>query len=519
MAVLLIEAVIALVLIRDTTQESLKSIINEEFSQTIELVENEFSFLEQSNIYMANSIIMDSKSLKTIKIDDAVEQTNVDNIILLDSNGEIIRQAGLFQINGQNLQTYHIVHQVMHTKKASSAIERVDDIFVFYTAVPIMDDGVLLGELLVGLQLSNRVLHEMSKGSTIHLAIVGDRAIGASSLDLANKKRFVLLPVDYIEYLMLLEGKIDLLETKIEEKEYFVKARKLRYVDKDTTNASLMLLYDAKHYNQQLATINTIQYSLILVMLISIFITVLFISKHLKRAFAKLIRAFKNVAEGNYGELVQIDTHDELESLAYYFNQMSISIKKKDDEIQKHIFDLEKKIQHISQLKESEKILYEKATVDSLTQLYNREKFKDLFDYMIKKSYREETSVVLAILDIDFFKRVNDTFGHLVGDSVLKEIAQILRTTLRETDLIARWGGEEFIVAISVRKREEAALVLQKLIDIVAAHKFETVGEVTCSCGYTFYNENEDNDTLFQRADEALYQAKINGRNRLEVKI
>ena len=519
MAVLLVEAVIALVLIKDTTQESLKSIINEEFTQTIELVENEFSFLEQSNIYMANSIIMKAKNLDAIKIDEDIKQAKVDNIILLDDKGQIMKQVGLFKINAQNLQTYHIVHQVIKEKKAFSAIERVGDMFVFYTAVPILSEQKLIGELLIGLQLSNRVLREMSKGSSIHLAIVGDRAIGASSLQLANKKNFVLLPVDYIEYLMLLDGKIDLLETEIEHKEYFVKAKKLRYVDKDTTNASLMLLYDEKHYKEQLSTISKIQYALILIMIFSMLLTVVLISKYLKTAFSKLIEAFKNIAEGNYGELVKIDTHDELETLAYYFNKMSIAIKKKDDEIQKHIYDLENKIKHISQLQENEKILYEKATVDSLTQLYNRDKFKVLFDFMVKKSSREGHIVVLAVLDIDYFKQVNDTYGHLIGDMILREIAKILKDNLRKSDIVARWGGEEFIVAMAVKKTQEANTVLQKLIETIANHTFETVGQVTCSCGYTFYKEHEDNDTVFQRADEALYQAKINGRNRLEVKI
>jgi diguanylate cyclase (GGDEF)-like protein len=154
-----------------------------------------------------------------------------------------------------------------------------------------------------------------------------------------------------------------------------------------------------------------------------------------------------------------------------------------------------------------------------LTKLYNREKFKLLFDFMVKKSRRNEDNIVLAILDIDFFKKVNDTFGHLVGDTVLKELADILRKSLRDSDIVARWGGEEFVLALCVKEVDEAKYILEKLRKNIENYHFSTVEKLTCSCGYTLYKGSEENDTVFQRADEALYKAKINGRNRVEAKI
>ncbi len=519
MLVLIVEALIALTWVRNSTQNALKNIINEEFSQTINVIENEFSFLQQSNIYMANSFILDNKDLRHIQLETNRKKLHVDSLILIDANASIISQAGLFTIEAQNLQTYHIVHEVMKEKHPMSAIERVGDIFVFYTATPIFKGKKIIAEVLIGLQISNRVLKEMNKGSSIELAIVGDRVIGASSLTLQNGQPFVELPADYIEYLMLLNGKIDLLVTKINKKEYFIKAKNLKFVDNDTTNASLMLLYDTKNYKQQLAAMKNIQFWLILVMIFSVFATVMILSLYLKKNFKKLIVGLQKVAKGKYGQRVEIKTNDELEILSEYFNKMSFSLKEKENKIQEHVVELENKIKSISELKEEGKTLYKKATYDSLTGLYNRDKFTTMFGYMASTGKRENKKLVLAIADIDFFKSINDTYGHLVGDSVLRELATILQNNTRESDLVARWGGEEFVIAMLVNDANEARNVLEKLRSVIEHHKFAGLIAVTCSFGFSVQGYEEENKIVFERADDALYKAKSNGRNRVEVKL
>jgi len=519
MFALIVEAFVALTWMRNSTQNALKNIINEEFSQTINVIENEFSFIQQSNIYMANSFILNNKDLRHIQLETDRKKLHVDSLILIDANANIISQAGLFTIEAQNLQTYHIVHEAMKQKQPVSAIERTGDIFVFYTATPIFKGKKIIGEVLIGLQINNRVLREMSKGSSIELAIVGDRAIGASSLTLKNTQFFTQLPVDYIKYLMLLDGKIDLLVAYIDKKEYFVKAKNLKFVDKDTTNASLMLLYDTKNYKQQLAKMKNIQFWLIFVMIFSVFATVMILSMYLKKNFKKLIVGLQKVAKGKYGQRVEIKTNDELETLSEYFNKMSFSLKEKEEKIQEYIAELKNKIKSISELKEEGKTLYKKATYDSLTGLYNRDKFTTMFSYMASTGKRENKKLVLAIADIDFFKSINDTYGHLVGDSVLRELATILQDNTRESDLVARWGGEEFVIAMLVNDVNEAKNVLEKLRSVIEHHKFSKVITVTCSFGFTVRGYEEENKIVFERADAALYKAKSNGRNRVEVKL
>jgi len=198
---------------------------------------------------------------------------------------------------------------------------------------------------------------------------------------------------------------------------------------------------------------------------------------------------------------------------------MSQSIKEKDERIVSHVLELEEKIEENLALKDREKKLYDKATKDFLTGLFNREKFEEHLDYMIVHSFRNEKKIALVMLDIDFFKKVNDTFGHLVGDATLKKIATLLKENLRKNDICARWGGEEFMIALEVDSLESAVEITQKMRVVIASHKMDVVSKVTCSFGITLIKEDEDKKSAFLRADEALYSAKENGRNRVEVKI
>ena len=162
--------------------------------------------------------------------------------------------------------------------------------------------------------------------------------------------------------------------------------------------------------------------------------------------------------------------------------------------------------------------LEKKASMDFLTKLYNREKFNSFLDYEINKIKRyKEQYLSLLIVDIDYFKHVNDTHGHLVGDSVLQEIGKILSVCSRDSDIVARWGGEEFVVMLPQTNIEQAVFVAEKLRATVEKHKFDTVKHVTCSIGVSQFHKNEDKETLFKRTDKALYKAKNNGRNRVEM--
>jgi len=116
--------------------------------------------------------------------------------------------------------------------------------------------------------------------------------------------------------------------------------------------------------------------------------------------------------------------------------------------------------------------------------------------------------------DIDLFKKINDTYGHLVGDIVLKELAQLLKSRVRKGDIVARWGGEEFVFVFDVGL-EMGKKIVDNLRKDIATTLFSEVGSVSCSFGMTELREDDSVDTIIQRADDALYEAKENGRNRV----
>ncbi|RXJ85745.1 diguanylate cyclase [Arcobacter cloacae] len=162
--------------------------------------------------------------------------------------------------------------------------------------------------------------------------------------------------------------------------------------------------------------------------------------------------------------------------------------------------------------------LEEKASFDFLTKLYNRSKFNSFLDYEISKANRyKEQYLSVLLVDIDYFKNVNDTYGHLVGDNILQEVSKILTICSRDTDIVARWGGEEFILMLPQTNIEQAYLVAQKLRATVEKHKFDEVKHITCSIGVAQFHKNETKETLFKRVDDALYKAKKAGRNRVEL--
>lgn len=153
------------------------------------------------------------------------------------------------------------------------------------------------------------------------------------------------------------------------------------------------------------------------------------------------------------------------------------------------------------------------ASTDYLTGLYNRFKFEELFAQELTRCKRYGKALSIIMFDIDYFKKINDTYGHDAGDTVLKEISKLVKSHIRQSDILARWGGEEFMVLTPEVDLESAYLLAEKLRKAVDNFKFTIVGHVTCSIGVTQLGEDENCTTLCQRVDEALYEAKGSGRN------
>ncbi|MEA3497600.1 MAG: diguanylate cyclase [Campylobacterota bacterium] len=157
-----------------------------------------------------------------------------------------------------------------------------------------------------------------------------------------------------------------------------------------------------------------------------------------------------------------------------------------------------------------------KAYYDELTQVYNRNKLNEVFDSEIKKVKRFNHPLSIALIDVDHFKKFNDTFGHLIGDEVLILLAQTINKHLRNIDMFARWGGEEFIILFIETNIDDAMIASEKLRKIVESIKHHDAGHITSSFGVTQYKDGDDLKSIFKRCDKALYMAKENGRNRVE---
>ncbi|WP_373035607.1 GGDEF domain-containing protein [Sulfurimonas sp.] len=159
------------------------------------------------------------------------------------------------------------------------------------------------------------------------------------------------------------------------------------------------------------------------------------------------------------------------------------------------------------------------AITDRLTGLYNRVMFDKIISKELEEYKRYKRTFGLMLIDIDFFKEVNDTYGHLIGDEFLLELTSILKKYTRSSDTIIRWGGEEFII-ISLEVDKNASMTLaENLRKRVEEHNFKTVGNKTISIGITLNKENDTINSILQRADQALYKSKNDGRNKINILI
>lgn len=159
------------------------------------------------------------------------------------------------------------------------------------------------------------------------------------------------------------------------------------------------------------------------------------------------------------------------------------------------------------------------ATTDPLTGLYNRLELDSIYRKELNKAKRYNHEFSIIMIDIDFFKSVNDNYGHLVGDSVLKELSNILKSSIRSVDMLGRWGGEEFLIICSNTNLTGALELAEHLRSAVASYHFEGVGTKTCSFGVSSYSQDDTQESMIKRADNALYCAKKEGRNRVQAEL
>lgn len=167
-----------------------------------------------------------------------------------------------------------------------------------------------------------------------------------------------------------------------------------------------------------------------------------------------------------------------------------------------------------AQLKNALKEVSLLSITDPLTEIFNRKQMDDALEIETERAERYDKPFTLIMFDIDFFKVINDTHGHDIGDKALVKIAGIVKEQIRNVDVFARWGGEEFLILLPETPLENATLFMERIRRIIEEYQFSDVERITISAGLTEFKKGDTPDAIVKRVDTALYEAKHAGRNR-----
>jgi len=245
------------------------------------------------------------------------------------------------------------------------------------------------------------------------------------------------------------------------------------------------------------------------------------LARQISNPLLKLKQEANEMAGDKKDLRVKIAATDEIGELGLAFNEMAESIENRERELRELTASLEQKVEErTEELRLRNVELTQMATTDPLTKINNRRRFFELASNEYERSKRYQHPLSLLICDADYFKEINDTYGHQMGDRVLVNLANFLQKNIRSVDVVARYGGEEFIILMPEIGCEETVLIAERLRKSIAETplaKAEQKILITVSFGVACWEckENLSLDSLLYRADKALYQAKRDGRNRV----
>lgn len=226
----------------------------------------------------------------------------------------------------------------------------------------------------------------------------------------------------------------------------------------------------------------------------------------------ELVKESLKIKRRRYESIKKVESSIlEVSYLSSAFEDMSESIYKYQNSLEEQVKERTK------ELIDKNQELLKLSITDKLTEIYNRAKLDKTLQEEFNRSKRYKTEFSVILIDIDFFKKVNDTFGHQIGDDVLKESAQVLKNSIRLTDVLGRWGGEEFLIISPQTNLEGAVKIAEHINNAIKLYKFKTYpNKVTMSIGVASYFEDMSKiEEIVLNADKSLYKAKENGRDRV----
>jgi diguanylate cyclase (GGDEF)-like protein len=255
------------------------------------------------------------------------------------------------------------------------------------------------------------------------------------------------------------------------------------------------------------------QLTMLAVLLVAVVVIILFLlNRILLEPLISLTRSANAVALGDYNVTLSTDRTDEIGQLGRAFTDMAHKVQENTQMLESRVRE------RTEELASANCELQIMASTDALTGLTNRRAFLELGEAELKRASRSGRWPSVFLLDLDFFKRVNDSWGHAAGDEALRHVAGILLQELREVDVVARFGGEEFIALLPETALKEAVFVAERVRQAIAAAPVRYQGQsiaVTASIGAANGKIGDALDSIVGRADQALYRAKEQGRNRV----
>ena len=233
----------------------------------------------------------------------------------------------------------------------------------------------------------------------------------------------------------------------------------------------------------------------------------------------KLARDARSISSAKLQDFQTESSLTEIRELANALHTMLQSLQHKQQQLTEANNTLEQQVaERTLELQHANQVLQQLSLTDPLTGVANRRRAEQQLQLAIAQFQRYQTPGTVLLLDIDHFKRINDNFGHDIGDLVLKQLAQAWQAELRSSDLLARFGGEEFLVLATQTNLDDAVLLAEKLRVSTAALHIPQVGKVTVSIGVApFTPDNLEHELFLKQADEALYRAKQTGRNQVRL--
>ncbi len=232
----------------------------------------------------------------------------------------------------------------------------------------------------------------------------------------------------------------------------------------------------------------------------------LLLVKWAARPIVELATTAQTIGEGHLEARAEVRANDEIGCLAKSLNSMA-------ENLQITMTSRDELIYEVKQREKVEEKLRLLSTTDELTGAYNRRAFNEYLSANIGRAKRYHGLFSILLLDIDNFKNINDSYGHDVGDLVLKALARVVKESVRQEDIVARWGGEEFTVLLPETGKDAALQLAERLREKISVNDFPEIGHVTVSIGLAEFQVDDTSDSLVKRADIALYQAKDAGKN------